>query len=66
MLQSLLNILKQQQWKIVMRKSSNILMGIKIIAFLLEMISIGLSNKEIVEKTCEHFNIDKEELEKYL
>lgn len=49
-----------------MRKSRNILIGVKIIAFLLEMISIGLSDKEIVEKTCEHFNIDKEELDKYL
>lgn len=49
-----------------MRKSSNLLIGVKIIAFLLEMISIGLSNKEMVEKTCEQFNIDKEELDKYL
>lgn len=49
-----------------MRKSSNILIGVKILAFLLEMISLGLSNQEMVEKTCEHFNIDKKELDKYL
>ena len=49
-----------------MRKSSTVLIGIKILAFLLEMISLGLSNKEVVEKACEQFNIDKEELEKFL
>lgn len=49
-----------------MRKSSSVLVGIKIIAFLLEMISLGLSNEDMVEKACEQFNIDKEELEKFL
>lgn len=49
-----------------MSKSSRVLIGVKIMAFLLEMISLGLSNKEVVDKACEHFNIDKEELEKYL
>lgn len=49
-----------------MRKSSNLLIGVKLLAFLLELISLGLSNEVVVEKACEQFNIDKEELEKFL
>ena len=49
-----------------MRKSSNLLIGVKLLAFLLELISLGLSNEVVVEKAREQFNIDKEELEKFL
>lgn len=49
-----------------MRKSSNLLIGVKLLAFLLELISLGLSNEMVIEKACEYFNLDKEALDNYL
>ncbi|MEO3153692.1 hypothetical protein [Turicibacter sanguinis] len=39
---------------------------IRIIALLLELLSIGLSNEQAVETVSERFGISKEELEKWL
>ena len=39
---------------------------IRIIALLLELLSIGLSNEQVVETVSERFGLSKEELEKWL
>lgn len=39
---------------------------IRIIALLLELLSIGLSNEQVVETVSERFGLSKEEIEKWL
>ena len=39
---------------------------IRIVALLLELLSIGLSNEQVVETVSERFGLSKEELEKWL
>ena len=39
---------------------------IRIVALFLELLSIGLSNEQVVETVSERFGISKEEIEKWL
>ena len=39
---------------------------IRIVALVLELLSIGLSNEQVVETVSERFGISKEELDKWL